>query len=64
MRRLLLSVVALSVAFLSIGTASAAWTVALPGSSKARQIRSMDIHSRPNRPLHFYGNVVRAGSYR
>ncbi len=41
--------------------ATASWTVALPFTPKAQQIRSMDIHSRPNRPLHVYGNMVRRG---
>ena len=28
------------------------------------QIKSMPIECRPNRPLHFYGNVVRRNYYR
>jgi hypothetical protein len=47
-------------AMVLVENASAArWTVALPGTPRAQQIRSMDIMSRPNRPLHFYGNIVR-----
>jgi hypothetical protein len=62
MRRFVPLLVILGLAISSVGTAQAAWTVAIPGSPKAQQIRSMDIHSRPNRPLHVYGNAVRARS--
>ncbi len=44
--------------------AQAAWTVALPFTPRAQAIRSMDINSRPNRPLHIYGTMVRRGNTR
>ncbi|MBS0211361.1 MAG: hypothetical protein JSS27_20655 [Planctomycetes bacterium] len=44
---------------LEVISAQASWTVALPGTPRAQAIRAMDIHSRPNRPLHIYGTMVR-----
>jgi len=33
-------------------------------AERRREIKSMDIHERPNRPIHVYGNTVRRRSSR
>jgi hypothetical protein len=46
-------------AFTEARAASAAWTIAPPGTAKSKQIKSMPIMERPNRLLHVYGDAVR-----
>jgi hypothetical protein len=65
MKRILLSLAIAAVwTLVELASASAAWTVAVPFSPKAQAIRSQDIMSRPNRPLHVYGTMVRRGANR
>jgi hypothetical protein len=59
MRELVLAMVTL-VGLVAVDSAVAAnWTMAPPGSARSEEIKSQDILSRPNRPLHVYGDFVR-----
>jgi hypothetical protein len=58
MRKLLFAAVAL-VMLANVVPASAAWTIAPPGTEKSKEIHDMNIMDRPNRVLHFYGDTVR-----
>ena len=62
-RNFLLAVVAVA-AMMDVMTASAAWTIAPPGSEKSKEIAQMNIMDRPNRVLHFYGDAVRLANRR
>lgn len=63
MRKLLIAMVAL-VALADVVPASAAWTIAPPGTEKSKEIKEMNIMDRPNRVLHFYGDAVRMANRR
>ena len=63
MRHLLFAMVAIA-GLIDIGSASAGWTIAPPGTEKSKEIKSMDILDRPNRVLHFYGDAVRLANRR
>lgn len=59
----------LAVALLETTAMAEPKSVADPDATVARgdrrkEIKSLDIHDRPNRPLHFYGNTVRRRSSR
>jgi hypothetical protein len=45
--------------FLGPSLVDAQWTIAPPGTKRSKEIKSMDILDRPNRPLHIYGTIVR-----
>lgn len=57
--RYILTAIVLVVFSLEVIPASAQWTIAPPGTKRAKEIKSMDILDRPNRPLHIYGTWVR-----
>jgi hypothetical protein len=63
MRKFLLAIVAIA-AIVDVIPASAAWTIAPPGSEKSKEIAEMNILDRPNRLLHFYGDAVRLANRR
>lgn len=63
MRYLLFAMVAIA-GLMDVGSASASWTIAPPGTEKSKEIKSMDILDRPNRVLHFYGDAVRLANRR
>jgi hypothetical protein len=56
MRFFLFALIAI-VGLIDVGTASAAWTIAPPGSQKSKDIKAMNIMDRPNRLLHVYGDT-------
>jgi hypothetical protein len=64
MRTIVYAVVA-AIAILEVGAVQAAtWTIAPPGTDRSKEIKSMNIMDRPNRPLHFYGDIVRLANRR
>jgi hypothetical protein len=62
-RQFLLAIVAVA-AMVDVLPASAAWTIAPPGTEKSKEIKDINILDRPNRLLHFYGDAVRLANRR
>ncbi len=64
MRYLLFALIVV-VGMVEVGSVQVAtWTIAPPGTERSKEIKSMDIMQRPNRPLHFYGDIVRLANRR
>lgn len=63
MRYILFALIAIA-GLVDVGTASASWTIAPPGTQKSKEIKQMNIMDRPNRILHFYGDAVRLANRR
>ncbi len=57
--RYVLAAVVLGAFLLGTRPAHAQWTIAPPGTKRAKEIKSMDMLDRPSRPLHIYGTFVR-----
>ena len=64
MRCLLLSLVAIAGMVGAHSSLAANWTIAPPRTERSKEIKAMNIFDRPNRPLHFYGDVVRLANRR